>query len=145
MRTNKKATTNRVRYEGHQLGFWRLPAVLTSMLLISVVAMGQDAEERERPAHLNRILRSLQRQKERQPVEDESVDPKAHYRLSRAGHLRALVAPDSHHFPVSSVVRGDDQATAKNFMTENREAFGTTRFGFALRAKRVRQREKHSL
>ncbi|MFC1794243.1 M4 family metallopeptidase, partial [Planctomycetota bacterium] len=90
------------------------------------------------------ILKSARGSGTKQEQRHKSSIRQARLFKSKNGHLRILGAPPSQHFPVSSIVHGDPQATAKNFLTEHKTAFGMTRRGFDLVGKKTKTRERRS-
>jgi hypothetical protein len=62
-------------------------------------------------------------------------------KITMHGYLRNLGAPPSHFFPVTIVVPGKPEETARNFLKEYAHAFGTISAAVDFRALRSRSKD----
>jgi Zn-dependent metalloprotease len=94
-------------------------------LVFSFSASAQDGSEKKDVAgKIDNILQGV-RYSQKSMAKAKSLSTVApKFAITKDGYLRFLSAPPSHYFPVTSVVPANAQATAKNFMTEHKTAFG---------------------
>jgi Zn-dependent metalloprotease/subtilisin-like proprotein convertase family protein len=132
------------RADNGNLTWYRASAILICLLFLNAMAIAQTVSRESISRNVEEIIKSARGSDGKQ--EQQHISPIRQVRLSKTknGHLRILGAPPSQHFPVSSVVPGDAQATAKNFLTEHKTAFGMTRRGFDLVARRTKTKGRRS-
>ena len=117
---------------------------LTATLSLGPVLRAQDAPAGAVASSIDAVLKSVRDSGTGEASGTEPDPPRPRVVKTKGGHLRTLEAPPSEHFSVSSVVPGDAQRTARNFLAEHKAAFGIADRRFDLVAKRTRKGQRHS-
>jgi Zn-dependent metalloprotease/subtilisin-like proprotein convertase family protein len=114
--------------------------ILMGLLFFNSISVAQTVSKESISRNVEDILKSARGSGTKQEQQHKSSIRQARLFKSKNGHLRILGAPPSQHFPVSSIVQGDAQATAKNFLMEHKAAFGIKSRGLDFVTKKAKTR-----
>jgi Zn-dependent metalloprotease/subtilisin-like proprotein convertase family protein len=98
------------------------------MILLSLIsaAIAADRPEGRVATQIDELLKSVRRHTVGRGYQAQSSSEEPRLVQTESGYVRALEAPSSGYFAVSSAVPGNAQATARSFLDEHRAAFGMT-------------------
>lgn len=102
--------------------FLRILVPFTVLLPISVAYPQANSISQQ----IGELLRDVQIDTRAGMVQSQISKESPRFSVSADGYLRHLGAPPSHYFPVTSVVAGSPEATARNFLAEHGNLFGVT-------------------
>jgi bacillolysin len=137
-------SSNKLEIYGSLSGSRCISAIAAIILILNASAVAQNDSREIVSQRVNDVLQSVHGPNESQAV--GKAEPVVISRLSKTknGYLRFLGASPGHYFPVSSVVQGNAEATAKNFLTEHKGAFGTGSGALDLVTRKMKTRSSRS-
>lgn len=112
--------------------------IIIGLLFFNPISIAQNVSRESISRNVEDILKSARGSDTKKEQQHKSSTRRVRLLKTKNGHLRILGAPPSQHFPVSSIVHGDAQATAKNFLAEHKAAFGIKSRGLDFVTKKVK-------
>ncbi|MHC4633992.1 MAG: M4 family metallopeptidase [Planctomycetota bacterium] len=133
--SNKSGVSSRV-----SVG-WCVSVVLVTILMLNASAVAQNDSQEIIAQKINDILQSVRGPNVPQADGKAKSVPVSRLSKTKEGYLNFLGAAPGYDFPVTSVVLGDAQATARNFLAEHGPAFGIRSNKLDFVTKRVRAKD----
>jgi Zn-dependent metalloprotease len=121
--------------------------ILFSLLLLFLSAVSAPAQDDEKEAisqKIDAVLQSVHGPASAAAKGQKATNEAPRFSRSDDGYLRFLGAPARRHFSVTSVVHGDAEATARNFLAEHKAAFGITSKALGLKTLKIKTKGKRN-
>ena len=118
--------------------------IVIGLLFFNQISTAQTVFRESTTRSVEEILKSARGSDTMQEQQHRSSIGQSRFTKSKHGHLRSLGAPPSQHFPVSSTIPGDAQATARNFLIEYKAAFGIRSRGLDFVTKKAKTRRERN-
>jgi len=101
---------------------FRILCFVPLLLTASVTYAQADSISQE----IKQLLENVQTDTQAAAVQSPAPNEPARFMVGSDGYLRHIGTPPSQYFPVASVVAGNPEATARNFLQEHANLFGIT-------------------
>ncbi len=115
---------NRLKASGRFMTGCCISAIITVILALNASAIAQNDSREIVDQKVNIILQSIRGPNEPQTGGMAKSAAVTRFSKTEDGYLRFIGAPPAHDFPVTSVIHGNAQVTAKNFLIEHSVVFG---------------------
>ncbi|MFC1605227.1 M4 family metallopeptidase, partial [Planctomycetota bacterium] len=119
-------------------------AMLIGLLFFNYISIANTISKERISRSVEEILKSAQGSGTKQIQQHRLSIGRSRFTKNKHGHLRSLGAPPSQHFPVSSKIPGNAQATARNFLKEHKTAFGIESRSLDFVTKKAKTRREHN-
>jgi Zn-dependent metalloprotease/subtilisin-like proprotein convertase family protein len=118
--------------------------ILIGLSFFNNISIAQTVSKESISRSVEEILESARESGTKQKQQHGSSIGRSRITKNKHGYLRSLAATPSQHFPVSSKVSGNSQATARNFLSEHKAAFGIRSRSLDFVTKKARTRRQRN-